>query len=201
MTAHPVQRVEIAANGITFSALSTGPTDGPLALCLHGFPDSAHTWRFLLPELAAAGFRAVAPWMRGYAPTDVPADGDYSVGALAADACTLHEALAGDEHAVLIGHDWGAFAAYAAAAFAPDRWRRLVTLAVPHPGAIGPKLFAYEQFKRSFYVFVFQAPVAEMAVALDDLTFVDGPWRDWSPGFDGADNIAAAKDALQDPPT
>lgn len=138
MTADPVQRVEIAANGITFSALSTGPTDGPLALCLHGFPDSA-PWRFLLPELAAAGSRAVAPWMRGYAPTDVLADDDYSVDALAADACTLHEALAGDEHAVLIGHDWGAFAAYAAAAFAPDRWRRLVTLTVPHPGAIGPK--------------------------------------------------------------
>ena len=53
MTAHPVQRVEIAANGVTFTVLSTGPTDGPLALCLHGFPDSAHTWRFLLPELAA----------------------------------------------------------------------------------------------------------------------------------------------------
>jgi pimeloyl-ACP methyl ester carboxylesterase len=60
--------------------------DGPLALCLHGFPDSAHTWRHLLPRLAAAGFHAVAPFMRGYAPTAVPADGCYQIGALVADA-------------------------------------------------------------------------------------------------------------------
>jgi len=68
-------QIEITANGLKFAALVEGPADGPLALCLHGFPDSAHTWRYLLPELAAAGFRAVAPWMRGYAPTAVPADG------------------------------------------------------------------------------------------------------------------------------
>jgi hypothetical protein len=78
---------------------------------------------------------------------------------------------------------------------------RLVTLALPHPGAIGPKLFAYEQLKRSFYVFVFQTPVAEMAVAPDDLAFIDGLWRDRSPDFDATDNIAAAKDALRHPST
>ena len=64
-------QVEITANAVTFGALAEGPDDGALALCLHGFPDSAHTWRYLLPDLAAAGFRAVAPWMRGYAPTAV----------------------------------------------------------------------------------------------------------------------------------
>jgi pimeloyl-ACP methyl ester carboxylesterase len=74
----------------------------------------------------------VAPFSRGYAPTAVPSDGSYGIGALIADAVGLHEALDGDEQAVLIGSDWGADAAYGAAAFAPDRWRRLVTLAVPH---------------------------------------------------------------------
>jgi pimeloyl-ACP methyl ester carboxylesterase len=117
------------ANGLEFGLLEAGR--GPLALCLHGFPDTARTWRYLLPELAAAGFRAVAPFMRGYAPTAVPDDGRYSVGALAGDAGALHEVLGGDGRAVLIGHDWGAEAAYAAGALAPDRWRRLVTLAVP----------------------------------------------------------------------
>jgi pimeloyl-ACP methyl ester carboxylesterase len=68
------------ANGLEFGLLEAG--GGPLALCLHGFPDTARTWRYLLPELAAAGFRAVAPFMRGYAPTAVPSDGRYSVGAL-----------------------------------------------------------------------------------------------------------------------
>src|SRR5258706_4524759 len=96
-------QIQVTANGLEFAALAEGPDDGPLALCLHGFPDSAHTWRHLLPELAAAGFRAVAPWMRGYAPTAVPADGSYGTGALAADARALHEALGGDEGAVPIG--------------------------------------------------------------------------------------------------
>ncbi|MGW2200332.1 alpha/beta fold hydrolase, partial [Streptosporangium sp. NPDC001682] len=63
----------VTANGVEFAYLSAG--EGPLALCLHGFPDTAHTWRHLLPELAGRGYRAVAPFMRGYAPTSIPADG------------------------------------------------------------------------------------------------------------------------------
>jgi pimeloyl-ACP methyl ester carboxylesterase len=77
-------------------------------LCLHGFPDSAHTWRQLLPALAEAGFHAVAPFLRGYAPTAVPTDGGYGIDALAGDAVALHQVLDGDGDAVLIGHDWGA---------------------------------------------------------------------------------------------
>src|SRR6202142_4660553 len=93
----------VTANGLQFGVLEAG--SGPLALCLHGFPDTAHTWRYLLPALGDAGFHAVAPWMRGYAPTQIPADGRYQTGALAADACALHEVLGGDERAVIIGHD------------------------------------------------------------------------------------------------
>ena len=86
----------------------------PLALCLHGFPDSAWTWRHLLPALAAAGYRAVAPLLRGYAPTAVPADGRYQTARRwRSTPCALHDALGGDGDAVLIGHDWGALAAYA----------------------------------------------------------------------------------------
>jgi len=74
----------IRANGLEFGLLEAG--GGPLALCLHGFPDTAHTWRYLLPELATAGYHAVAPFMRGYAPTAVPDGGRYDIGALAGDA-------------------------------------------------------------------------------------------------------------------
>src|SRR5437899_12980405 len=105
-----MKKIEITANGLKFSALAEGPSNGPLALCLHGFPDSAWTWRYLLPELAAAGFRAVAPFMRGYAPTNVPSDGRYQTGALATDALALHDVLGGDGDAVIVGHDWGAAA-------------------------------------------------------------------------------------------
>ncbi len=194
-----LERIEIKANGIIFAALATGPADGPLALCLHGFPDSAQTWRYLLPALAEHGFRAVAPWMRGYAPTGIPTDASYGSGALVADAVALHDALGGDGRAAIIGHDWGAIATYGAAAFAPDRWHRVVTAAVPPLGAVGMKLFSYDQLKRSFYMFVFQSPLAEMAVAADDLAFVERLWGDWSPGYAAADDVAAVKDALRDP--
>jgi pimeloyl-ACP methyl ester carboxylesterase len=142
----------VTANGLRFGVLEAG--SGPLALCLHGFPDSAHTWRFLLPALADRGFHAVAPFMRGYAPTEIPADGCFRVGALVADAVGLHDALGGDDRAVLIGHGWGAEAAYGSGAFAADRWRRVVTLAVP-PLALDAKIFAdYDQLKRFFYLFL-----------------------------------------------
>ena len=126
----------------TSSSPTSRPGAGPLALCLHGFPDSAWTYRYLLPALADAGFRAVAPFMRGYAPTAVPADGRYQTGALGLDACALHEALGGDGDAVIIGHDWGAMATYTAANHEPDRWRRVVTMAVPPSGAVGGGLHA-----------------------------------------------------------
>ena len=79
-----IEQGRVTANGVDFGYLSCG--DGPLALCLHGFPDSAHTWRDLLPALAGAGFRAIAPFIRGYAPTSVPTDGRYQSGVLAQDA-------------------------------------------------------------------------------------------------------------------
>ena len=194
-----VRAATVRANGLQFGVLEAG--SGPLALCLHGFPDAAYTWRHLLPALAGAGFHAVAPFMRGYAPTAVPADGAYHLGALVADAVALHEVLGGDANAVLIGHDWGAEAAYGAAALAPDRWRRLVTLAVP-PAALDEVLFSdYEQLKRSFYLFMFRDPagLAETAVARDDLAFLDKLWRDWSPGFQPGEHLARVKDCLRQP--
>jgi pimeloyl-ACP methyl ester carboxylesterase len=192
-----IEQGTIEANGLTFGYLAAG--EGPLALCLHGFPDSAHTWRHLLPELADAGFRAVAPFLRGYAPTSVPDDGLYQGGALASDANALHEALGGDGDAVLIGHDWGALATYAAAGNAPERWRRVVTAAVPPPSTVANAFFSYDQLRRSWYMFFFQSPLADMAVPMDDLAFIDRLWEDWSPGFDASGELPAVKDALRDP--
>jgi pimeloyl-ACP methyl ester carboxylesterase len=186
----------VDANDLTFGYLSAGPDSGPLALCLHGFPDSAHTWRHLLPVLGDAGFHAVAPFLRGYAPTGVPADGAYQTGALAADANALHDVLGGREDAVLIGHDWGAGAAYAAATAAPDRWRRVVTMAVPPFAALPAEFFSYDQLKRSFYIFLFQTTLAETALTR---SFVEGLWRDWSPGYDAAADVAHAMDCLAAP--
>jgi pimeloyl-ACP methyl ester carboxylesterase len=190
----------IEANGLLFAYLEAGPADGPLALCLHGFPDSAWTWRHLLPELAGAGYRAVAPFLRGYAPTEVPEDGSYFIGNLVADNVALHEALGGDDRAVLIGHDWGAISAYGTIAFVPERWRRAVTFAVPPPGVFAAAFLTnYDQLKRSWYMFFFQTPLAEMVVAANDLAFVDRIWADWSPGFSSPDDLEYTKQSLRDP--
>ena len=195
----PVRSATVRANGLEFGLLEAGV--GPLALCLHGFPDTAHTWRHLLPALAGAGFHAVAPFMRGYAPTAVPTDGACQLGALIADAVDLHEVLGGGGDAVLIGHDWGAEAAYGAAAHAPDRWRRLVTLAVP-PASLDPVLFSdYEQLKRFFYLFLFRDPAgfADALVASDQMSFLDRLWHDWSPGYDAGEDLAQVKESLREP--
>lgn len=198
MSSSTLRSGRVRANEVDFAYLAAGD-DGPLALCLHGFPDTAHGWRHLLPELAAAGYRAVAPFQRGYAPTAVPTDGHHQVGALVRDAVALHEALGGDGDAVLIGHDWGALAAYGAASFAPDRWRRVVAAAVPPGGAMGAGLMTYRQLKLSWYMFFFQMPFSDVVVGLDDLAFIEGLWADWSPGYDATEDLVHVKAALRDP--
>jgi pimeloyl-ACP methyl ester carboxylesterase len=192
-----ISETQIAANGVTFTCLDTG--SGPLALCLHGFPDSAHTWRHLLPRLAEAGYRAVAPFQRGYAPTSVPDDGRYQSGVLGQDALALHEALGGDGDAVVIGHDWGALGVYGAVGSEPARWRRAVAMAVPPGGAVARAFLTYAQLQRSWYMFVFQHPLSDLVVGADDLAFIDRLWADWSPGFDGTEDLALAKASLRDP--
>ena len=187
------------ANGQEFSCLTDGPADGPLALCLHGFPDTAHTWRYLLPELAAAGYRAVAPFLRGYAPSSLAADGNYQTGALVRDANALHDALGGTSDAVIIGHDWGALITYGAVAHQPDRWRLAVTAAVPPTLSIGMNLLTYAQLQRSWYMFFFQSAMAESALPLENYAFIDQLWRDWSPGYDGAWDIGRVKESIGDP--
>ncbi len=187
------------ANGLEFAYLHEGPPDGPLAICLHGFPDTAYTWRHLLPRLADAGFHAVAPFQRGYAPSAVPVDGRYDTGTLAIDACELHQVLGGDGDAVLIGHDWGAFATYGAAAAEPERWHRTVAAAVAPQASMAEGFFRFDQLRRSWYVFFFQTALAEHAVSLDDHAFIDRLWADWSPGYEGSWDAARVKEALASP--
>jgi pimeloyl-ACP methyl ester carboxylesterase len=188
---------QVTANGIDFGYLEAGA--GPLALCLHGFPDTAWGWRHLLPALADAGFHAVAPFLRGYAPSSLAPDGAYQAGALAADAIALHDVLGGDADAVIVGHDWGAMATYGAAAFAPERWRRVVTAAVPPLNALASAMLTYDQLRRSWYIFFFQNGLADLAVGMNDLEFIGRLWQDWSPGYDAAADVDHVRDAIGQP--
>ena len=190
---------EIQANGTTFRGIEDGPVGGPVALLLHGFPDSHHTWRHLIGPLAEAGYRAVAPAMRGYAPSDVPADGRYQTAALSLDAIAIAEALSCGDADVLIGHDWGAIAAYGAAAHAPKTWHRMVTMAVPPTSSVAEAFLRYDQLRRSWYMFFFQSPLADMVVAMDDLEFIARLWQDWSPGYGADEDLAHVRAALGEP--
>ena len=171
----------VEAHSITFHYLEMG--QGPLVLCLHGFPDHAHTYEALLPVLAAAGFHAVAPFMRGYAPTSPAPDGRYQSVLLAQDVLALIEAL-GAQRARLVGHDWGAQAVYGAAILAPERVERLVTIGAAHPAAArGDLAMRYDRLKGIWHAFFFQMPFAEQAVAANDFAFIDSWWQDASPEF------------------
>lgn len=183
----------IALSQLELEYLEVGPTDGPLALCLHGFPDHARTFHGLAPHLAEAGYHVVAPWLRGYAPSDLSPDGNYQLGALATDAIELLERLApGRSDSVLIGHDWGALIAHAAAGARPDLLSHLITMAVPHQASLMDSfLNDPDQLQRSWYIFVFQTLLAETAVAANNYAFIHKLWREWSPMTEpAADHLA-----------
>lgn len=125
----------LPGHGLDLACLASG--EGPLVLLLHGFPDTARGWDHAREALAARGYRAVAPFMRGYDPSPPSPDGRYGIDDLARDAIALLEALS-ESPAVVVGHDWGATAALGCAHLAPERVRLLVTLAIPHPRAVVP---------------------------------------------------------------
>lgn len=189
-----IETLRLHANGLRFTARACGA--GPLVLCLHGFPDSAHTFDELLPRLAAAGYRAVAPFMRGYAPTQIPVQADYGPPTLGRDVLGLADAL-GVSRFRVIGHDWGAVAGYSAAAYAPGRMVRLVTVAMPplvrFLANMNPR-----QLRRSWYMGLFQLPwVAEARLARDNCALVERLWREWSPDWHfEPDDIAPVKAIL-----
>lgn len=171
----------IVANGLRFAFTEWGDPAAPLVLCLHGFPVSQATWKHLGPAVARAGYRVVAPAMRGYYPTEAPADGDYAAETLGRDALALISAL-GAERAVVIGHDWGAVAALAATTLAPERVSRLVVVAIPHPGATTP-----DALLKADHFLTYPWPGAATRFAADDAAGVDALCRKWSPTWRPSD--------------
>ncbi|MCY7340020.1 MAG: alpha/beta hydrolase [Sphingomonas bacterium] len=188
----------IEANGLRFACLEAG--QGPLLLLLHGFPDNAWTWEHQFGALAAAGYRVVAPFLRGYPPSEIPASGFYDGATLARDVRGLVEALSPGEPCVLVGQDWGAALSYGVLALYPDLVRRAVLMAFPHPAAMAASLADPAQIKRAFHWWYFQLPgLAEASVPANDFAFIDYLWADWSPGFDHRDHVAQVKQTLAVP--
>jgi pimeloyl-ACP methyl ester carboxylesterase len=166
----------VDANGLKFAYLEEGT--GPLVLMLHGFPDTAHTWDDLRSRIAAKGYRAVSPYMRGYHPTAIP-DRDADQETLARDALALVDAL-GASQAVVIGHDWGASAAYGAAALGPERVKKLFVLGIPHPATLKPtlkKLWGVRHFA------VYKLPGSAERFARNDFAALPEICHRWSPSW------------------
>ena len=173
---------------------------GPLVIAAHGFPDDASTFDPVLPALIGAGYRVVRPTMRGYAPSGVSKSGRYDLLALGGDLIALADRYSPSDPVRLVGHDWGAGAAYAAAAIAPWRVSHLAALSVPHLRAFLRGIVRPAQAARSWYMGFFQLRgLADAAVRARDLAFIDRLWRDWSPGYTpSAREMASVKEGLRD---
>ena len=193
-----LETLALVRDGVRLGARAWGPSDGPVVVLLHGFPETSACWASLGAQLGRAGYRAIAPDQRGYAMSDAPTAIDaYAIEALVADAVAWIDA-AGAPRAHLVGHDWGAVVAWMVANDAPDRVDRLVICNGPHPGAL---LAAWSrpsrQWLRSAYVAFFQLPaLPEWLLTAGDFAL----WR-WVLARDplrppSADEVDAAVAAL-----
>jgi pimeloyl-ACP methyl ester carboxylesterase len=200
------QWLDIAAPAVQLRALSWGPVGAPIALCLHGFPDTAYGWRRVAPTLVDAGWRVVAPFMRGYAPSSLPLDGSFHVGAYMDDALRVLEAAGPTGRDVLVGHDWGAMAGAGLAAMPDSPFSKAVIMSVPLSAAFQPfgrvpqagRLAAMlpRQMLRSWYIAYFQLPwLPERSGSW----VVPKLWRDWSPAYQADEDLRYVDAAIGAP--
>ena len=197
---------DVATPTVQLRALTWGPPDGPIALCLHGFPDTAYGWRMIAPLLVDAGWRVVAPFMRGYAPSSIPTDGNYHVGVLIDDALQVLDAAGPTGRDVVIGHDWGAGSAMGLAAMADTPFIKAVIMSLPIFASFRPLGRAPDQIQlaaqlprqalRSWYIAYFQLP---WLPEISGFRLVPTLWRQWSPGYDQDDDILLVEAAIGAP--
>jgi pimeloyl-ACP methyl ester carboxylesterase len=193
--------IDVSTPAVQLRALTWGPAHGPIALCLHGFPDTAYGFRRLAPHLAAAGYRVIAPFMRGYAPSSLPSDGAYHLGALMDDALEVRAASNPTDADVVIGHDWGAIAATGLAAMPDSPFRKAVVMSVPPAATLrsrSPRLLRLlpRQVVRSWYISYFQMPLAPER---SGSWIVPLLWRRWSPGYGVAEDLRHVDAAIGAP--
>lgn len=197
MATDEIKHCRIASNGLDVGYVSRG--EGPLVMFIHGFPDTYRGFLPILDQVAAAGYRAVAPALRGYAHSAIAPDGDYRVEASAKDALGLADALGVDRFSI-VGHDWGAVTAYATSNLAPVRIVRMITAGVPHTGHFLLNI-RLRQLIRSGYMLRFQLPwLAEWEIPRKDFAWIEQLIREWSPGWNfGEAEMRPLKENFQDP--
>lgn len=181
LTEHQILLPSWSASYLAAAPRADAEATPEVVLCLHGFPDIPRGWSQLMHALASRGYRAVAPWLRGYAPSSLA--GPYDMERLADDVLELAERLSPGRPVSLVGHDFGALITYSAIARRPERFRRAVTLAVPHPLAFLRRA-RLSQLRRSWYMLLFQARgLSERVVTRRNYAFIEQLWRAWSPSL------------------
>ena len=154
---HALRYQRVEANGLSFHVAVAGSGDR-LVLCLHGFPESAISWRHQMDPIAQAGYRVWAPDLRGYAGTSRPPGIEaYGIERLMDDVTALIDA-AGEGRAILVGHDWGGVIAWYTAMRHPERLDALVVLNAPHPACFDREVRRWRQLRRILYMGLFQLP-------------------------------------------
>ena len=181
---------------VKITVFEAGSSDDPLAICLHGFPDTASTWVNVLTHLAKNGFHAIAPFQRGYYPSSAASDNCYDIAALVWDASQIYKHYKGDNRAVLIGHDWGAGVAYGLLSLMPNQFRKAVTLSVPPIYETMIDTATLTQMHRSWYAFMFAFDWAVDLVRDNDFALIDSLWKEWAPGLDSSLYLLEVKASL-----
>lgn len=146
-------------DGLTFDVTASGEPERGTVVLLHGFPQTAHSWRNVTPILNAHGYHTIVPDQRGYSPGARPKGrAAYRLSNLVDDAAALIRQLgAGPVH--VVGHDWGAAVAWGLGAAHPELIRTLTTVSVPHPGAFLKSMLMSDQAVKSWYMAAFQPPL------------------------------------------
>jgi pimeloyl-ACP methyl ester carboxylesterase len=178
-----------------------GSGERGVIVCLHGWPDDVRTWDRVAAPLAAAGYRVLCPYLRGYGSTRLREGVARSgqIAALGQDAVDFLAAL--DLHAVvLVGHDWGARAAYVAAVLCPERLRALVALSVGYGTNRPDQVLSFDQARQYWYQWYFALEQGREALARDRRDFTRRLWRLWSPSWPCSEEEFAATAAAFDNP-
>ena len=174
-SAFPLKFVE--ANGLKHAYLEVG--QGPAIFFLHGFPDSAYGWEKSLSYFSES-HRCIAPFLRGYYPSGIPANGDYAMKTVAQDIVAIADQM-GIDRIIVAGQDWGAMVGYSIANLVPDRLEKLITVAIPHPAYI--RLNAMDIFRARHFIRFRNAKASLGYTRRRDLAYINRLYDRWSPNW------------------
>lgn len=193
-----IKTSQVKANNYDFTFLEAGT--GPLVIFLHGFPDNPYSFQSQILALAQTGYHCIAPFKRGFTPGDTTVAPIQHFTTYTQDIIALIEAFK-EKQVILIGHDWGAGAAYGVAQYAPEKVKAIVTMAIPlSPVFFSANVTNPQQVKRSWYLFFFQSPYAIDALKYNDYNLIEMLWKDWCPDWKGyTEHLTSVKQTFRKP--